>query len=96
MKVTEPELRERTIQRLTVRSVTMSICTVEIELEGETYVLCDSQHKVMRFNGVDHARNTLSHLDVRAATLLHDSPHDEMVGLSNAGAEPIQVGLAWS
>lgn len=96
MKITEAELRERTIPVLTVRSVTMSVCTVEVELDDGTYVLCDSRGKVMRFNGVDHARNALEHLQVEQALLVHDSPYSEMVGLSEEPSAPIRVPLGWS
>ncbi len=96
MKVTEAELRNREIPLLIVRSVTMSVCTVEVELEDATYVLCDSQNKVMRFNGVEHARNALSHLEVDQALLVHDSPYDEMVGTPEVTGEPIRVPLGWS
>jgi hypothetical protein len=95
MKITEAELRERTIPVLTVRSVTMSVCTVEVELHDGTYVLCDSQGKVMRFNGVDHARNALEHLQVQQALLIHDSPYAEMVGQPEERSEPIRVPLGW-
>lgn len=96
MKITEAELRDRTIPSLTVRSVTMSVCTVEVELEAGTHVLCDSQGRVMRFNGVEHARNALAHLRVEQALLLHDSPYDEMVGTPEESGEPIRVPLGWS
>lgn len=96
MKITEAELRERSIPLLAVRSVTLSVCTVEVELEDGTYVLCDSRGKIMRFNGVDHARNALEHLRVEQALLIHDSPFSEMVGLSEAPSEPIRVPLGWS
>jgi hypothetical protein len=96
MKITEAELRNRVIPALTVRSVTMSVCTVEVELDNNTYVLCDSQDRVMRFNGVEHARNSLSHLEVEQALLLHDSPYDEMVGTPEVAGEPILVPLGWS
>jgi hypothetical protein len=95
MKITEAELRDRSIPSLTVRSVTMSICTVEVEVDGATHVLCDSQGRVMRFNGVEHARNALSHLEVEQALLLHDSPYDEMVGTPEEAGEPIRVPLGW-
>lgn len=95
MKVTLDQLRDREIPRLVVRSVTMAVCTVEVELEGKTHVLCGRDGQVMRFNGVDHARNSLSELKVRDAFLLHDSPYDEMVGLSDAPSEPIWVPLGW-
>lgn len=95
MKVTEQQLRDRVIPRLTVRSVTLSVCTVEVDLDDGCHVLCDRAGKVMRFNGVEDARNALAHLKVREAILHHDSPFHEMVGLEG-GAEPIRVPLAWA
>lgn len=94
-KITVDQLSGRDIPALVVRSVTMSVCTVEVELEDGEYVLCDRHGKVMRFNGVEHARNTLAGLRVRQAQLLHDSPHHEMVGLPEAGGGPIRVPLDW-
>lgn len=95
MKISLDQLKGRRIPRLVLRSVTMSICTVEVELEDGSYVLCDRAGGVMRFNGVEHARNALSELDVEQALLHHDSPYHEMVGLSEDGAEPIRVPLDW-
>lgn len=96
MKITETDLRERTIPVLTVRSVTLSVCTVEVELDDGIHVLCDSQGKVMRFNGVEHARNALEHLRVEQALLVHDSPYGEMVGQPEEASDPILVPLGWS
>lgn len=94
-KITLNQLADRRIGLLTVRSVTMSVCTVEVRLDERDYVLCDRHGKVMRFNGVEHARNALSELDVAEALLVHDSPYHEMVGLPEDGAEPIRVPLGW-
>lgn len=95
-KVTLDQLSGKRVPLLTVRSVTMSVCTVEVQMDGVDHVLCDRHGKVMRFNGVEHARNALSELDVEQAMLIHDSPYHEMVGLPEGGAEPIRVPLGWA
>lgn len=94
-KITLDQLSGRRIPVLTVRSVTLSVCVVEVQLHGDDLVLCDRHGKVMRFNGVEHARNALSELDVERALLIHDSPYHEMVGLPEGGAEPVCVPLGW-
>jgi hypothetical protein len=95
MKISVEELSDITIPRLSLRSVSMSLCTVEVHLDEGMHVLCDRNGKVARFNGVEHARNSLSHLQVQQAELVHDSPYDEMVGLPEGGSEPIRVPLQW-
>ncbi|MDX1805233.1 MAG: DUF6482 family protein [Alcanivorax sp.] len=94
-KITVKALKNRHAEHILLRSVTLSICTVQVRLDSTLYWLVDDQGSVMRFNGPEHANNQLAFLTTDAASLVHQSAHAEMVGQPDGEVAPLEVPYNW-
>ncbi|EKF75271.1 cation transport ATPase [Alcanivorax hongdengensis A-11-3] len=94
-KITVKALKKRHAEHILLRSVTLSVCTVQVQLEGTLYWVVDEQGRVMRFNGPEHANNQLAFLPTDSASLVHQSAHAEMVGQPDGEVAPLDVPYNW-
>ncbi|WP_211315760.1 DUF6482 family protein [Isoalcanivorax indicus] len=95
MKMRVGQLRNVVVGRLRIRSVDLSLYTVEVQLGGGWHVLVDDQGKVLSFRSMEAVRKALAFLEVLDATLLHASPYNEMIGIEPTRVPPMEVPIDW-
>lgn len=95
-KITLKKLNNRHVQKVLLRSVTLSICIVEVEIDGVFHHVVDGNDKIIRFNGPEHANNVLSRMTTDKAVLVHQSPYAEMAGQPEGEpTPPLEVDFNW-
>ncbi|HCR78828.1 MAG TPA: hypothetical protein DIW42_04055, partial [Alcanivorax sp.] len=50
-KITVKKLNGRHVEKVLLRSVTLSICIVQVEIDGVSYHVVDEKGQIVRFNG---------------------------------------------
>lgn len=95
-KITVKKLNGRHVEKVLLRSVTLSICIVEVEIDGVRYHVVDHNGKIVRFSGAEHANNVLGKMTTDKAVLVHTSSHAEMAGQPEEGPQPpLEVDYNW-
>ena len=95
-KITLKKLNNRHVDKVLLRSVTLSICIVEVDIDGVRYHVVDGKDKIVRFNGAEHANNVLSRMTTDKAVLVHQSPYAEMAGQPEGEpTPPLEVDFNW-
>ena len=95
-KITLKKLNNRHVEKVLLRSVTLSICIVEVDIDGVRYHVVDGKDKIVRFNGPEHANNVLSRMTTDKAVLVHQSPYPEMAGQPEGEpTPPLEVDFNW-
>ena len=95
MKMLISQLKNIVVGRLRIRSVDLSLYTVEVQLGGDWHVLADDVGKVLSFRSMEAVRKDLSFLQVLEATLLHASTYNEMIGIEPSRVPPMEVPIDW-
>ncbi|MBA3981128.1 MAG: hypothetical protein C0462_11060 [Alcanivorax sp.] len=95
MKTRVSQLKNIVVGRLRIRSVDLSLYTVEVQLGGDWHVLADDQGKVLSFRSMEAVRKELAFLQVLEATLFHASPYNEMIGIEPSRVPPMEVPIDW-
>jgi hypothetical protein len=72
-----------TIDSLEVQSFEMNVYLVKLDVAGESGFVYDKLDKPMRFHSSQQVRDVFEHCEVKAASMVHDSPYDEMIGNPN-------------
>ena len=109
-KITVKKLNGRHVEKVLLRSVTLSICIVQVEIDGVSYPpeqfttpadgvsyhVVDEKGQIVRFNGAEHANNVLGKMTTDKAVLVHNSPYAEMAGQPEDGPQPpLEVDFNW-
>ena len=95
-KITVKKLNGRHVDKILLRSVTLSICIVQVEIGGVVHNVVDEKGQIVRFNGAEHANNVLNKLTTDQAVLVHQSPYAEMAGQPDDGPQPpLEVSFNW-
>ena len=95
-KITVKKLNGRHVEKVLLRPVTLSICIVQVEIDGVSYHVVDEKGQIVRFNGAEHANNVLGKMTTDKAVLVHNSPYAEMAGQPEDGPQPaLEVDFNW-
>lgn len=95
-KITAKKLSGCHVEKILLRSVTLSVCIVQVEIDGVIHNVVDGKGKIVRFNGPEHANNVLGKLTTDKAVLVHQSPYAEMAGQPEDGPQPpLEVAFNW-
>ena len=95
-KITVKKLNGRHVEKVLLRSMTLSICIVQVEIDGVSYHVVDEKGQIVRFNGAEHANNVLGKMTTDKAVLVHNSPYAEMAGQPEDGPQPpLEVDFNW-
>ncbi|MBM7334144.1 DUF6482 family protein [Alcanivorax marinus] len=95
-KITVKKLTNRHVDKVILRSVVISICIVQVEIDGVRYQVVDEKGQIVRFNGPEHANNVLGRMTTDRAVLLHQSPYAEMAGQPEGEpTPPLEVDFNW-
>jgi len=81
------------IEALDLISLEGGIYVLEAHMDGRPHALHDERGKVWHLRSVEHARDLLNELPEMPFHLVHQSPYDEMCGLSEGRREPLRVPI---
>lgn len=94
--ITAKKLNGRHVEKILLRSVTLSICIAQVEIDGVIHNVVDEKGKIIRFSGPEHVNNMLGKLTTDQAVIVHQSPFTEMAGQPEDGPEPpLEVAFNW-
>ncbi|ASK34237.1 hypothetical protein CEK62_07500 [Alcanivorax sp. N3-2A] len=95
-KITARQLNGRHVEKIVLRSVVLSVCIVQVRIDGVLHNVVDEQGAIVRFNGAEHANNVLAKLTTDRAVLVHQSPYGEMAGQpEDSPTAPLEVDFNW-
>lgn len=84
MKMELKALRRRTVDRLLIESVDLSLYIAHAEIEGQRFLIYE-QKRVLKTPNLMAMKEKLASIDAQARVLVQRSAYDEMVG---QGYEP--------
>lgn len=82
------------IEHLEVQSFEMNVYLVKLTINGESGFVYDDKDSIVRFHSSQHIRDIFAECVVDHATMVHDSPYDEMIG--NPPKTDIPVAIPFS
>lgn len=80
MKITLRELGARTVQKLVIESVDLSLYIAEATVDGAVYLVVDEAGKPLRERNLLGMKRHFSGISVDACVLRQRSAYDEMIG----------------
>jgi hypothetical protein len=87
MKTTIKALRRRSIDRLIIESVDLSLYIAHAEIDGQRWLLTDNAGKILTTRNLLDMKTALVDLKAKERILTQRSAYDEMVGQGFAPAE---------
>ncbi|WP_439100779.1 DUF6482 family protein [Congregibacter sp.] len=95
MKATLKELKSRTIDRIVVESVDLSLYIAHADTPEGRFLIIDSDGKPLKTRNLLDMKSALSNFRGIDMVLVQRSPYDEMVGHSFASADnAMEISLA--
>lgn len=93
MRTTLNDLRKRAheLNGAEIRSLEGQRYIIVIRLDGTKAILSDNHGRTLLFSSLSGANETLSHWRIGNRELVHASPYNEMIGLDEAGIDPLRV-----
>lgn len=90
MKITLKALRRKTVDKLLIESVDLSLYIAHAEIGAERYLITDADGRALKTPNLMAMKEALLAIDARRRVLLQRSAYDEMVG---QGFEPADNAL---
>ena len=85
MKVMYHELEKYDIQKLIFWSLEQALYQAIVVVEGEEHVVWETEKQCMRSRNLMKMREAFEPLEIEEIYLRHESPYDEMIGMSGKG-----------
>ncbi len=82
---------QQPISQLTVMAYEMSLYLVRVTINGEQGVVFADDDRPLRFFNAQSIREAFASFEVAQASMVHDSPYEEMVGNPNKAREPMEL-----
>lgn len=95
-RITLADLPDTTVHEVVIRAISATLYQVEVRTNetSTAALLCDANHTPITFPHLEAIRDCLVDYIVQHYYLLHESPFDEMIGLTSA-PNTLKTRLAW-
>ena len=93
MKLTLRELRKRSVDRLLIESVDLSLYIAHAEVAGVRYLIADGSGRPLRTPNLLSMKEQLAKVDAGERVLLQRSAYDEMLGGPAGGDNTLELPL---
>lgn len=94
MRITLDDLNKKsgvTIDLLEILSIEGQQYMARLMIDGDVYLLSDSDGKTRLFRGSWQIQDTLAAFNITATDVVHDSAYHEMVGMAPSEIEPMRI-----